>query len=696
MVEKGKDPALNDFVPEAEELIEVLHQNLQLIEGLPDRTQVRPDTINAIFRAAHTLKGMSGMIGLSRVSQLSHHLEDMLDKLRMGKLTLSPGVFGVLVDGVDVLQRMIEYAAQGKEEPDASAIEARIQTALSGKPQTDEANQLDGIGLDPSLLNVLTEYESHRLFENIKSNATLFEVKARFKLETFDTDLTALNAKIQGEGEIITTLPSLSPSPEGGMEFNLIVGIPPGSPPLASEIASDQVTIREISRKEKRSERPATSPVKGISPVPPPAEPASSLPVASAPSAQEGASLRSMTQTVRVDIQKLDALLNMVGELVLSKAIVSQISKELLDQTGFSGISLELMKASRMLDKRISEFQERLVEIRMIPIGQIFDRLVRTVRRLSKDLSKEVNLMVSGEETKMDKSMVEDLADPLLHLIRNALDHGIESREDRIKAKKPEVGTIFLRAIQKGNHIVVEVEDDGGGIDTNRIYQKAQQRGLTDPEKKYSEGELINLLFLPGFSTADQVTEISGRGVGLDVVAKNIAKLSGLVDVETILGKGTLFTITLPITLVIIKALIVRVGTETFAIPLNSVSESLMISSKEIKTIERREVVQLRDDTLSLVRLKDFFSIGEGEATGDRLYVIVVGLAEKRIGLVVDGIEGQHEIVIKALGGLLKDVPGVSGATELGSRETILVLDVASLIEEVMLGKDKRKIEIAG
>ncbi|MCG3110562.1 MAG: chemotaxis protein CheA [Candidatus Manganitrophus sp. SB1] len=695
MAEKGKDPALDDFVPEAEELIEVLHQNLRQIETLPDRTQVRPDVINAIFRAAHTLKGMSGMIGLSRVSRVSHHLEDMLDKLRMGKLTFSAEIFNILVDGVDLLQKMIESAAHGKEEPEISQMEERIQAALSGKPQEVGANQLDGVDLDPSILNVLTEYESHRLFENIKSNATLFEVKARFKLETFDTDLSTLNAKIQRMGEIITTLPSISPSPEGGMEFNLIVGLPPESAPLGSEITSDQVSIREIQRKGKKGQSSASPKPEAIAPVPLNSEGASSPAPPSSLSPQEGASLRSMAQTVRVDIQKLDVLLNMVGELVLSKAVVSQISKELLEQSGFSGLSLELLKASRMLDKRISEFQEKLVEVRMIPIGQIFDRLVRTVRRLSRDLNKEVNLMVSGEETKMDKSMVEDLADPLLHLIRNALDHGIESREERIKAQKPEVGTIHLRAIQKGNHIVIEVEDDGGGIDADRIYKKAKQRGLIDPGKKYSEGELIHFLFLPGFSTAEQVTEISGRGVGLDVVAKNIAKLSGLVDVETTLGRGTLFTITLPITLIIIKALIVRVGMETFAIPLNSVSESLMVSSKEIKTIERKEVVQLRDHTLSLVRLNDLFELGEGKAADDRLYVIVVGLAEKRIGLVVDAVEGQQEIVIKSLGGLLKDVPGISGATELGNRKTILVLDVASLIDEATLGKEK-KIEIAG
>ncbi|MBI3805753.1 MAG: chemotaxis protein CheA [Nitrospirae bacterium] len=688
MVKKRNDPALTDFVPEAEELIDLLHQNIQIIENLPDRAQVKPDIINAIFRAAHTLKGMSGMIGLTDVSQLSHHLEDMLDRLRMGKLSFSAEVFSVLVDGVDLLQRMIESATQGKEGPEGSSLDERIQAVLNGKPQESGAKPLEGVDLDPAVLNVLTEYESHRLLENIKGDTVLYEVQAKFKLETFDTDLSALSAKIQSLGEIITTLPNISSSNEGGMEFNLIVGVPTGSPPLAPDIVSERVSVREI-RKKNATEIAPIQRTENASAAPSSAENPTAL---SAP--QESASLRSLTQTVRVDIQKLDVLLNMVGELILSKAVVSQISKDLIEQTGFSGPSLELLKASKMLDKRIGEFQERLVEIRMIPIGQIFDRLIRTVRRLSRDLNKEVNLLISGEETKMDKSMVEELADPLLHLIRNALDHGIENREERAKANKPDVGTMHLRAIQKGNHIVIEIEDDGRGIDTNRIYHKALERGLIDPAKEYSERDLINLLFLPGFSTRETVTEVSGRGVGLDVVAKNISKLSGLVDVETVLGRGSRFIITLPITLVIIKALIVRVGMETFAIPLNAVSESLLILQKEIKTIERKEVIRLRDHTLSLIRLKDLFNLRGGGSSNERLYVIVVGLAEKRIGLVVDAIEGQQEIVIKALGDLLKDVPGISGATELGSRKTILVLDVASLIEEALQRKDKRKTEL--
>jgi len=684
---KKKDSVLSEFVPEAEELLEVLHKSLQEIEALSNPAQVRPDTINAIFRAAHTLKGMSGMVGLNKVSELSHHIEEMLDKVRMGKLALSREVLDVLTDGVEFLQRMIESASQGKGEVDASSLEERINGILTGKPVEGESKPLENVDLDPEILKVLTEYESHRLFENIKSDSPLYEVKATFRLETFDTDLSALNQKIQKMGEIITTLPNVSSSSQGGMEFKLIVGGLAGTPPLTAQIAADHILVREISKKPKQGGTVSAQALSPSSSVPE-SDPASSQTAAPA----EGSSIRSLTQTVRVDIQKLDALLNMVGELVLSKAVVNQISKDLLDQNGFSGLSLELLKASKMLDKRVSEFQERLVEIRMIPIGQVFDRLLRTVRKLSKDLKKEVNLLISGEETKMDKSMVEDLADPLLHLIRNALDHGIENREERLKAGKPDAGTLYLRANQKGNHVVIEVEDDGRGIDTQKVYNKALQKGLIDPAKQYGEEDLINLLFLPGFSTRDTATEVSGRGVGLDVVAKNISKLSGLVNIESVLGRGTLFTVTLPITLVIIKALIVRVGSETFAIPLNSVSESLMVSSKDIKTIERKEVIQLRDHTLSLVRLRDIFNLKE-EIPEGRLYVIVVGLAEKRVGLVVSAIEGQQEIVIKSLGGILKEIKGISGATELGNRKTILVLDVAALMEESNQNKDKKKNE---
>ena len=657
------EESLKEFVAEAEEIIENLNQNLLVMEATEDKTTVRPDVLNAIFRAAHTLKGMSGMVGLKKVSEISHRLEDMLDNLRMGKLPMSQPVMDTLFKGMELLRGLIESVNAGRgEEADITTMLRQIQQAVSGGPKASSSTAAEGI--DPALLKVLTEYETHRLNENIRLKINLFEFTVRFPLETFDKDLAKLNTRLQSFGEIITTLPSPGMSPEAGIVFKLIIGTKTDLKTLQSQFSQDPLEIRPIGSKMERggSEEPAPL---------------------STPEEDKGSgSIRSITPTVRVDIGKLDTLLNVVGELVLTKAVIGQISKETLHSRGFTTTGVELQKAYQALDRRVGELQEGLVEIRMIPIGQVFDRLIRVVRKLSRELGKEVDLQISGEETKLDKSMIEEIADPLMHLIRNSLDHGIELKEDRRKAGKPEIGIINLRAMQKGNNVVIEVEDDGLGIDLAKVYKKGLERGLLDKNKEYDQRELINVLFAPGFSTAEEVTEVSGRGVGLDVVAKNISKLSGLVDVETGMGKGTKFSITLPITLVIIKALVVRIGTEIYAIPLNSVSESLMIQSKDIRTVEKREVVQLRDHTLALLRIRDVFHLPATESGEDRLYVIVVGLAEKRIGLVVDAIEGQQEIVIKSLGDFLRDTPGIAGATELGNRKTILVLDVAALIDE--------------
>ena len=663
-----KEDSLKEFIAEAEEIIEGLNQNLLAMEATEDKTAVRPDILNAIFRAAHTLKGMSGMVSLKKISEISHRLEDMLDSLRMGKLSLSQPVMDTLFKGMDLLRGLIESVNAGKgEEADIAPMLQQIQQVVTGGPESSSSPESGEIDLD--LLKVLTEYETHRLNENIRLKLNLFEITVRFALETFDKDLAKLNGKLQSSGEIITTLPSPGMSAEAGIVFKLIIGTKSDLKTLQSQFPQDGLEIRPVDLKREGERTDETNPT------------------VSTDEDKGSGSIRSITPTVRVDIGKLDSLLNVAGELVLTKAVIGQISKEMLQNQGFTTTGIELQKAYQALDRRVGELQEGLVEIRMIPIGQVFDRLVRVVRKLSRDLGKEVDLRISGEETKLDKSMIEEIADPLMHLIRNSLDHGIELKSDRLKAGKPEVGIISLRAVQKGNNVVIEVEDDGMGIDLAKVYQKGLERGLLDKNKEYDQRELINVLFTPGFSTAEEVTEVSGRGVGLDVVAKNISKLSGLVDVETEMGKGTKFSITLPITLVIIKALVVRVGTEVYAIPLNSVSESLMIQSTDVRTVERREVTRLRDHTLALQRIRDVFGLSPSESREDRLYVIVVGLAEKRIGLVVDAIEGQQEIVIKSLGEFLRETPGIAGATELGNRKTILVLDVAALIEEAIRTK---------
>ncbi len=657
--------SLSSVIAEAEEIIDGLNQNLLAMEA-SDKSNVKPDLLNSVFRAAHTLKGISGMAGLRKVSDLSHRMEELLDGLRMGRLRLTGKLLDTLFESVDTLRRLLEMASSGSgDDMDITPVLKKIEAAASGGPDTESSSVPAGVELNQDIYKVLTEYETHRLNENIKSGMGLYEIKARFKFESFDKDLVDLNKKLQEIGEIITTLPSTGMSPESGIEFNLIIGTGKDHLSIQNALDGESVEIRRIgggkikaAQTEKDEEAPPQS-IRG--------------------DATE--SIKSLAKTIRVDIAKLDSLLNMVGELVLTKSVISRISKDLLME-GERAIDVsELQKASQDLDRKVSMLQGELVEARMIPIGQVFERLLRIVRKISKELNKEVTLLISGEETKLDKSMVEEIADPLMHLVRNAIDHGIEGKEERLNGGKPEAGTIKLSAQQKGNSVVVEVEDDGSGVDLSKVYKKALERGLLEESKEYGQKELFSFLFLPGFTTKEEVTDISGRGVGLDVVAKNIGKLGGMVDMDTELGKGTKFTLTLPITMVIIKALIVSVGEETFAIPINSVSESLMIKKGDIRTVEKHGVIQLRDRTLSLLWLREIFALPSKEES-ERIYVIVVGLAEKRLGLIVDAIEGQQEVVIKSIGKILKDIPGIAGATELGNRKTILVLDIGALIDE--------------
>ncbi|MFQ5455711.1 MAG: chemotaxis protein CheA [Nitrospirota bacterium] len=662
MKNKQKKESYNQFISEAEEIIAGVSENLVVLESADDKVTVNPEVINSIFRAAHTLKGMSGMVGLTKISETSHRLEDMLDNMRMGRLQLNSAVLDTLFEGMDVLSGLINsVSTKGSEDIDISPFLEKIEKVIKGEgKEQDSSSSLEDMGFGKEITNVLTEYEVHRLLENIKQNINIYEINTTFKLDTFDKDLTAINSKIQDIGEIITSLPVTDTSLEGSIGFNIITGTKIDYNELSSILSSEKnVKIRPVDYKKKEEKIDTSATVKDTT------------------------SIKSLTQTLRVDINKLDNLLNIVGELVLTKAIISQTSKELISEYGLILHAVELQKASLNLHRRVAELQEGLIEVRMVPIGQVFDRLIRIVRKTSKELQKEIDLQISGEDTQLDKSMVEEIADPLMHLVRNAIDHAIESKEERIKAGKSERGIIKLNAGQKGNNVVIEVEDDGKGIDMDRIYQKGLKRGLIDSSSKYDQKSLLDLLFMPGFSTAKSVTEISGRGVGLDVVAKNVTHLKGMIDIKTEHGKGTKFTISLPITLIIIKALIVKVGKERYAIPISSVSESLMIEESQINTVENREVIQLRDYTLALLRLSDIFELHSEEKGTGRVYVIVVGLAEKRVGLIVDALEGQHEIVIKSIGEILKKVPGIAGATELGNRKTILVLDIASLIDEV-------------
>lgn len=655
MSKRKQDDTLQEFLAESEELLETLHRSLRVIESAPQ--SVNPETINAMFRAAHTLKGMSGVMGLAAVSDLSHSLEDVMDRVRMGKLAMSQALLDVLGDGVETLGRLIQSASSGQPPPETRELLRRLREAMTAQPIGGTVEYPSG--LNPEIIKVLTEYEGHRLQENLKAKHALFEVRAQFRFDDFDKALSQLTAKLQSAGEVITTLPSSGVSSKDGIGFIILVGSQRDPEAIAHLLADDHVELVPIGGESR-------------------------APLKAPPVADVEASTRSMSQSIRVDIAKLDGLLNMLGELVLSKSVIAQIARDWMQTEGSVGPAVELHKAAQALEHRVSGLQEGLIEIRMIPVAQLFDRSIRAIKKIARDLNKDIQVVTSGEETKLDKSMVEAIADPLLHLIRNALDHGIESREARRRAGKPDVGTIHLSAAQKGNTVVITVADDGSGINVAKVYQTALAKMLAVPDKEYSQKEIIDFLFQPGFSTAEAVTEISGRGVGLDVVARHLAKLNGLVEVHTDPGRGTSFILTLPITLVIIKALIVRVGPQIYAIPISAVAESVMVEAREVVTVGRRHVIHLRDHTLALLRLSDLFGLERVTAPDGRLYIIVVGLAEKRLGLVVDTIEGQQEIVIKSVGAMLQGISGIAGATELGNRKTILVLDVGALIDEAV------------
>jgi len=657
------DRPIKDFLAEAEDILETANRTLTAIEDEHAAGRTAPDQVNALFRALHSFKGLSGMFGLKGPADLSHKLEFLLDELRLGKIGLGRETLDVLDDTLGVLGRLVQQL--GKDEPQDDIADAmdRVDLLMAQKSATaGDQSILSQVDIDAGILQVLTEYEEHRLKENIRERKNLYLIKMSFSLMEFEERIRAATETLKKHGEIICTLPTAGAGGDG-IGFTLVLGTSEGSDVLAAVLGlpADAVVRANRAPEAKVSEVRA-----------------------------EMAALKSVSNTVRVDIRKLDVLMGAVGELHLIKAELGRIAGELRGMQGFTGLAVDLHKTHRNLERKLKEIQEGILETRMVPIGQIFTRLAQVVRKYAREAGKEIDLEIQGEETELDKLMVEDLADPLMHLIRNAIDHGIDPPEVRARFGKPERGHVLLSAFPKGNHVVITVEDDGRGIDPRMILAKAREKGLVleseELDLEDNRREILDLIFLPGFTTSETVTEISGRGVGMDVVKRNVSKLSGMIDIETEVGVGTAFTLTLPITLAIIKALIIDASDRRFAVPLGAVLEILPVKQGTIETIEGREVMAIRDETIPLLRLSDAFDL---PVSGPRelSFVILVGLAERRLGLVVDSLRGQQEIVIKPLGKRLADTPGIAGATELGDKRVVLVLDVESLLEGTAVKK---------
>ncbi len=675
--------AQREFVSEAEDILERMRDDLsELAEAVETRAEPDPDLIHRLFRSAHSLKGLSGMFGLESMGELAHRLEDLLDGLRMGRIRLGADGLALFDDAIGVIA---EALAELQDREIGAATRERIAGLLeriegwSGDDAAADETDPGELQLAPAILRALTEYEEHRLHDNLQRGRGIYVVDVDFEISHFEEGLAEVTAAIKEVGEVLSTLPSPGETPDSQIRFSLLTGTDLPAADLAArlDLPAEAVEIGHAPRGGGAEPGAAGAAAPRVEPerIAGPLQREGAAPA-------EPASLKSISGTVRVDIRKLDELMNLVGELALHKGAVKRLVEGLSSDPETARAGAELGKIHRGLERKLEELQAGVLEVRMVPLRQVFDKLARVVRRLRLDLRKEVSLEVRGADTELDKLIVEELVDPLMHLVRNAFDHAIEPASERVAAGKEALGTIRLEASQRGNDVVIAVSDDGRGIDTESVLDRAREQGLVRRGEYPPERETLELIFHPGLSTRGAVTETSGRGVGMDVVRSNIASLGGVVDVESRPGEGTTFTITLPITLAIIQALVVGVGGHRFAVPLNSVRETLLVDPAEIQSSEGHEILNLRGEPLALRRLGREFALSEDASVG-KVYVVVLGMGDARMGLLVDRLEGQQDTVIKPIQGPVRSVRGIAGATELGDQGAVLVLDVSALVEDV-------------
>ncbi|HEV8547967.1 MAG TPA: chemotaxis protein CheA, partial [Polyangiaceae bacterium] len=650
--------------------------------------QIDPGLVNEAFRAVHTLKGLAGLFGAAKLGHVSHRLEDVLDELRLGRMTLGPEVLDILFAAVDVYGRLLTLEREGKDDPSPAAEELLARLERLGAEVPARTAPVTEYDLEPGLLAVLTEYEEHRLRANLEQKMRLYRLRVEFDLTTIDKALEDMKTRAKRHGEIITYLPAGEATSADAIELDLLMASRDDLATLIGALGADNVVIEEIPRRRPTVMNEVARLTTG--PMAVRAEESVSPAVAGEAALEQGPSLRSLTQTVRVDIRKLDALMNVVGELAIVRGSLARLADRLRIE-GQRQLTAELQRLHRSFERRLAEMQAGILEVRMVPLGQVFDRLARVVRQIGREMGKEIRLVITGSETEIDKLIVEELSDPLMHMIRNAIDHGIEQSARRAEVGKPPAGTIALNAYQKGNHVMIEVEDDGRGIDEQGVLDKAVRLGKLAPEDAHelSREEILALVFLPGVSTREVANDMSGRGVGMDIVKTNIARLGGIIDVQSEPGIGTKMTITLPITLAIVSALMVHVADQVFAIPLSTVSEALSLDPHMSRMLDGREVITLRGATLQLCRLDRVLVLERRKTPPPRKnYVVVVSLGNRRLGVVVDHLEGQQDIVIKPLGRSLASVRGFAGATELGDQRVGLVLDAAAIVDEAFSGSE--------
>lgn len=658
---------LDLFLEEAAEHVQTLNQNLLKLEHNPERI----DLLDEIFRAAHTLKGMSATMGYDSIAGLTHKMENLFDMLRERKISLDAKVFNCLFKSADALDGMLEGIREGETEPvNVDTIVKELGMLENGGLEAgSEAVQNDETKKDTELWDELNEYEQNLVKTAIEKGFYVWRMFIEIHPECLMKGVRAfmIFKSLEGRGEIIKSVPAVQDIEDENFENSLVLYYISADSEENIRKEMDKISeiklenINKISSKSEASDNNSSN-NNGTKEI---KKPEGIVDISG--------KKQKIHQTVRVDINRLDSLMSLVGELVINKTRLEQINA--------SNKIEDLNETIERINSITGDLQTVVQNARMVAIEQVFNRFPRMVRDLAKDLGKEVELIVEGKETELDRTVIDEIGDPLVHLLRNALDHGLESTQERIAAGKNTCGVLQLKAKQEGNHVIISVEDDGRGIELTTIIDKAVKNGLAARTELESmdERELLSIIFEPGFSTSQEVTDLSGRGVGLDVVKNKIQSLSGDVYVTTKKGKGTKFTIKLPLTLAIIQALLVRSGKEVYAIPLANIDETTSLEEQHIKNIQSQQVILLRGSVLPLLDLKKALSV-PGSEKEDELYVVVVRKGEQQIGLVVDELIGQQEIVINSLGKHLSGIPGIAGASILGDGKVSLILDIATLI----------------
>lgn len=668
---------LQDFLVESFELIEQLDQDLVELETRPDDLEL----LNRIFRVAHTIKGASSFLNFDTLTHLTHHMENILNLARHGDIIIDAGIMDVILESIDLMKALLVRIRDTRSDDglDVSACVVRLDAAVNGETPVAAA-----AAPEPVAAVVETPEEADY------SGMSDAEVEA--EIERLIAVKQAEVAQKRTEGVSAPSVDEEEPDYSGMSDAEVEAEI---ERLLAQKNAEAAAKRANKSSESTVDDTPAAVPAPVVVPTPAPtAQVAPAAPVAkpaapaaaprpAAPKEDADAKGASVEQTIRVDVKRLDHLMNLIGELVLGKNRLIKINDDVEERYEGEAFLEELNQVVSIVSLVTTDLQIAVMKTRMLPIGKVFNKFPRMIRDLSRELNKKIELDISGEDTELDKSIVEEIGDPLVHIIRNSCDHGIETGDVRVAAGKEEGGTIQLKAYHEGNHIVIQIIDDGKGLDTDMLKTKAMEKGLiTEKEADgMTDKEAYGLIFRPGFSTAAQVTSVSGRGVGMDVVKTNIEKLNGMIDIDSELGQGTSMKLKIPLTLAIIQALLVGVQEEYYAIPLASVLETVRISKDEIYTVENRSVMRLRDEVLSLVHIGDIFEVERVFDNSEHAYVVVLGLAESKIGLIVDTLIGQEEIVIKSLGEYLKGIEGIAGATIRGDGGVTLIVDVAALMQ---------------